>query len=932
MSGYLNEFPTGWFWNNNLWWGRELNEHTTISRGAGLELPDVRTADASFLINLRQQTLNLLSCLGDNNALQVQWTVGDDYYDDLARFDRITATSPGMTRWCNDRRAKRTELYRRKIALGLLRREQVHIYLAERCHNLKGAEMKNLAACQSYLESIAATLNAQLHTMEMNFPVANWRLHDDAGHYEHIARFLNPSLDQAISAKEAFTPDGLDTSRSIRANCMASSVCPFAYGRGENAGTGLQYDGMFHALFVLTRLPSSTRPGMMLGLLSANSRHCSITQNIQPIPIAPEMEKLRAEITELNRSLGDTKSTGVDRMILDKRNRIDALQSSLVVPFKVLTVVRVWDDSPDKLVARALATKTALQKLNGIGVHEVNDPARARHIFLETLPGNLGGNYRDWDKYIENRNLADMLPLTSTFTGHIPEAQALLDTDSGSIAGIRFWAGADLTPQATTVTGQSGAGKTSLVIELLSQIEHEIDYIYLQEEGMALATYAIIRGIPSIGLKESSEYTLNPFDTFGLPYSSANISTVTKTAMKLLGVSRDEDKNKERENIISLYAGILFERTAQVYKDRDENRWADLTRMTMACDKLRKRNDDVIDGYNNLKALRGARPDEAKALEATFNDEQITTYQTSVSSQALLNQMVFTQLKPDDETYPTWSEFCSLMTGGREKSHKRGRMGDEMDTIVTALRAGKRAGGTLGGLIDGVTNVPLFGKGLHFDTSYLSEGMLKEVAGFLFPEMVRKHVMTMPRSALKLMFLDELRRLLLIPGSERFVHEMLAQLRKYRACFIGAFQSPSQIDDISPALSAVLMGQCKQHFLLRQSELGEIEKIARSIGLPPSAQRAIFQHPLIEHQPKAKACYFTLFANEGDGKTTCGTVRAEVDAETLYVATSSGEVFDRKMEVLDSYDDPVQGVYEEVARARREKEAEKQRKEAGVPA
>jgi len=32
-------------------------------------------------------------------------------------------------------------------------------------------------------------------------------------------------------------------------------------------------------------------------------------------------------------------------------------------------------------------------------------------------------------------------------------------------------------------------------------------------------------------------------------------------------------------------------------------------------------------------------------------------------------------------------------------------------------------------------------------------------------------------------------------------------MRKYRCVFIGAFQEPSQIDDIDPALTDLLLGQ-----------------------------------------------------------------------------------------------------------------------------
>jgi hypothetical protein len=165
------------------------------------------------------------------------------------------------------------------------------------------------------------------------------------------------------------------------------------------------------------------------------------------------------------------------------------------------------------------------------------------------------------------------------------------------------------------------------------------------------------------------------------------------------------------------------------------------------------------------------------------------------------------------------------------------------------------------------------------------------------------------------MLLDELRRILLIPGATEFIKELLAQMRKYRCVFIGAFQEPSQIDDIDPALTDLLLGQCKQYFLMRQNNADQVGRIARVIGLPGVAQRAILQHPLVEHQAGGRrASYFTYFSREG-AAPVCGTVRVEVDPAMLYVAESSGAVFDGRMAALGRYPSVHEGVLAESRKA-----------------
>lgn len=922
MPKFLFDFPPGYFWDDHLWWGRELNHATTIARGAAIEVPALLTADARLKISLREQNNFLLSSITDSNALQVNWTVQDDYHTDLDKFDAVT-NEPTVERWPRDIRNYRSGAYRRALAEGALRRERVRFYVAQRCTDLSGQELKSLAAQEQYLRGVARGLDARLSIMQSSYSIGRWTMFDTAAHAKHLREVLNPSLAREIAAGIAM--QGVEEKYSIRANCLRGEFLPFQYGLGEHMGEGLLFDGHYHAFFIVTRNPAQTTPGMMLGLLAANESNCSITQNIYPMEVDEEIERLRDSIAELAMHATNAKAAGVSDEMKQMRARISSLLSSKVIPFKVLTVIRVWADTSEKLAARAFSTKSALAKLNGMGVHQVNDPVRARHIFLETLPGNLGTDYREWDKYTENVNLADLLPVSATFTGHLEEAEILFDSCDpreqersntiGGIVGIRFFA-KDGTPQSTAVTGVTGSGKTSALIECMTQIQHDVGYMYIQEEGMALAAYATIRNIPSLILKTSSDYTLNPFDTFGLPIDSGTFDTVARVGMKLVGLSKDDDRNKRRANLIGKYASVLAKEVAEDYKDKDEQRWERLARKTMAVEAVRAPQDDFLDGFKRFRDLGRTNKDQQDDLLSSFSEEDIIKFQTTSTTRGLVESMVFTELAPDE--YPQWSTFVNVLSSGRLSNHKLGLVADELNFLEADISQGCRRGGLLGGLIDGPTNVPMFGEGLHVDTSCLGDGILKEVAGFIFPEMARKHIMGLPRSVKKIMLMDELRRLLLIPGACEFIKEILAQLRKYRACFIGAFQSPSQIDEIDPALSAMLMGQCKQHFLFRQNDSSEMAKIAAAIRLPEVAQRAILSHPLLEHQRRGKAAYFTLFSDEGNGKSTCGTVRVSVGKASLYVATSNGDIFDKKAEALRKYKDPVDGVYAEIERSDRE--------------
>jgi hypothetical protein len=896
-------FPVGWFEGDVLWWGRALDANACLSRGARVEVPDLRSADNRTILDLRRQNLCVLAAAGASTALQVQWTVEDDFEGPLGAYaSRKAAASP----WCRRTCAVRRAFYERRIAEGSLRRERVNVYAGRRCDGLTGRDVASVAACEAYLRQASSALDSQLQMLAMVHPLGRWEPMDAAAHALHLRKFLNPSLARVHSAGR---PDP-DAARSIRANCLRSDLDAFSSGRGGARGTLLYFDGNYHALFVMRELPRGTRPGMLVPVLDAVNRSASITLSLRPLPVAGEIERLRREIDELSAFLADRRAAGVENDIRLRHGRIDSLLSSVTIPFNMLFVVRVWADTEEGIAARSLAMRTALQGIDGAEFMQVNNAAQARHLFYETLPGYLGGTYRGWDIYVENHNLADLMPVSSTFTGHLEEAQALYDSPGRSVVGIRLVT-RNGTPQHSVVVGVNGSGKSALLIDLMSQTDCDWAYRFYQEEGMAFVTQAQLCGMRSLVLRESGEATLNPFDTHGLPLTSATVARVVRTCMKLVGVSRDEDRNKRREGLIGEYVRCHFEDCAQDWRNAGEERWRSLARRALAAERLRSGDDDFLDGCLALAELERSAPGRAAEHLASAPEEDVLRHSLLPQGRANLDSLVFSLFRAED--YPRFDGLVALMRHGRLSHHRSAGVAAELDFLSSELAKGLRSGGVVGGFIDGPTNVEVRGAGLHLDTSRLPEGTLKELAGFVVFDHVRQHILTLPRAASKVMLLDELRRILLIPGATEFVKELLAQMRKYRCVFIGAFQEPSQIDDIDPTLTDLLLGQCKQYFLMRQNNADQVARIARVVGLPGAAQRAIVQHPLVEHQPGSRrASYFTYFSREASAPV-CGTVRVEVDPAMLYVAESSGAVFDRRMRALGKYPSVYEGVLAESA-------------------
>jgi hypothetical protein len=898
-------FPVGWFEGGMLWWGAALDAQTCLSKGAQVEVPDLRSADTRTIMDLRRQNTSLLAALGGSAALQVQWTVEDDYE---AALDDYAARKGSASPWCRRTCAVRRSFYGQRIQEGSLRRERVNLYLGRRCEGLTGRDVQSVAACDAFLGQTASGLESQLRMLAMVHPLGRWSPMADSEHARHMRKYLNPSLARLHAEGPRGEEADIDASRSIRANCLRSDLDAFTSGRGTARGSLLHFDGNYHAVFVMRELPRGTRPGMLIPVMDAVNRGAAITLAIRPLAVSREIDRLRKEIDELSAFLSDRRAAGVENDIRLRHGRIDSLLSSATIPFKLLFIVRVWADTEDGIAAKSLAMRTALQGIDGAEFMQVNNAAQARHLFYETLPGNLGGTYRGWDIYVENHNLADLMPVSSTFTGHLDGAQALYDSPGRSVVGLRLVT-PNGTPQHSVVIGVNGSGKSAFLMDLMSQTDCEWTYRFYQEEGLAFVTQAQLCGMRSLILRESGDQTLNPFDTHGLPLTSSTMARVVRTCMKLVGLSRDEDRNRRREGLIGEYVRSHFEDCALDWKNANEALWRHLARRAVATEKMRSGDDDFQDGYLALVDLENRDPARAAELVGAAGEEEILRHSISPQGRAAVESLVFTRFGAVD--YPRFDGLVALMRHGRLPHHRSAGVASELDFLSSELAKGLRSGGVVGGFLDGPTNVDVRGAGLHLDTSRLPDGTLKELAGFVVFDHVRQHILTLPRAASKVMLLDELRRILLIPGATEFVKELLAQMRKYRCVFIGAFQEPSQIDDIDPSLTDLLLGQCKQYFLMRQNNADQVARIARVVGLPGAAQRAILQHPLVEHQSGArKASYFTYFSRES-ATPSCGTVRVEVDPAMLYVAESSGEVFDRRTKALAGYPSVFEGVIAE---------------------
>ena len=105
--------------------------------------------------------------------------------------------------------------------------------------------------------------------------------------------------------------------------------------------------------------------------------------------------------------------------LVAKQEKVAELQQGKVIPLNALFVVRLWHRKPDQLAARCASLKNAFISMGGAVVHHATVPENARQLFYHTWPGWTFGTYRAFDLPAEDSYLADLIPCSATFTGHL---------------------------------------------------------------------------------------------------------------------------------------------------------------------------------------------------------------------------------------------------------------------------------------------------------------------------------------------------------------------------------------------------------------------------------------------------------------------------------------------------------------------------------
>lgn len=868
---------------------RGLQRGGAIGKGYSVEMPDTENTDASWLMGLEDNLRVLLRMIRPELRLQVAWSVDSDYRKELEAYRQNTELLP-CDKWALRSREERYQRYDQKIKNHQLRREHLEFYFTSR---IQGRSMGG--GRQYYDELLKAATREQSELEEalrQGLGSLGGRITpmSNMDHFQALYRYFNPSAFE----NEALNLDDLyDPTKSVCEMCFNSDAAPVKLGAST-----FKMDGFYQGVCVMKTLPKFTYIGMMRLLTQLDILDYQIVLNIEAGDVEKDRIKTESTVARLERG---KITPSIEATLIKLRTRIRRLTTNEVVPYRMHMLVRVWDRDEATCSSKLSAIKNSMLKLGGAQPYEPTLPTSVRNYWQLCMPGWSWANYNDFKLYVEDVNLADLMPISSTPTGDLEDAEAIYDGPRGALVGCVTFVGKKgaQRPEHGIMFGASGAGKSVFTIDLLTQTAPYFDYTAIVEEGLSYNLFTRLHGCEPIIVRPNGNLTFNYFDTRGLPLSPDQLGDATAVAHLMAGPPPDTDKDRIRQALLAKQIERLYIDQFETWASRTPDLRVEAARRVGIADEWRKHKmpqgtvlpDAWMDFWNAHQEGDNFAND---LFETEADGSRMEDFLNDPGNQWDLMSMAYTLMKPED--MPTHSQFVELLN---LESRQR-RAHDDLGLLRMLLEPWSRTG-RYGAIMDGVNNVNLKGKVAHFELSYIPESAkeLKTVAAFLITNDLRKEIMSRPRSTRKRVILEELSAFLAMPDGDRITREYYERMRKYSCWVFSIIQQFQRIKD-HPVRSSVV-GNSRVMFMLKQPDKKDVESMSEGFRIPSVTKNQVTAFPdpsEMKSDPYASFVYY----HEATGRPRIAIGRHQASKEMILASATSGEAFEQQNQELKEYD------------------------------
>jgi len=841
----------------------------------------------------------LLVTLGRQYELQYQWHVDDDYSGALYPYQQesLDAQAAGrLTRWAEVARVGRLERAYRLMERRQLRMQHLELYVVTKIPMPRKVCRETV---YPLLESVDREMQIVLSTLTQAFHGGSVVRMTNEDLYLACLRHLNPSLRHGFLAgrDRQVLMDGFAPELSIQENCWRSEALGVP-GRGDKAekeGIAFYLDGFYYNLFSLTRWPNHAYVGVTDYLTEQAILDYSITVKVLPIATDPEIRAREKLIQRLAGEAAEGSRRSVQTALSKNVKTVDDLAAGALFPFMVGYTVMVWADTRDELNAKSVILKRAIQNMGSAQCYQTYAKGAARRLFFETWPGWTGGTYTYRDLYATQDYLAALLPISATFTGRLDGCQAIYDGSSRNLVGIKLFEG--LTPLHSCVFGITRGGKSNFVIDLISQVAMYLGYVVIVEEGNSYGTFTRAMGCKTILISPETDLTINPLDTLGAPLTSTHLSGVTTLAFAMVGASGDQQLDAHRQSLLSHYITLLYDDFFESWKQANEERFLDLAREAVALRGLQaqmpKGRRTALEAFAHWQELAAAQDPRVDELFDAVTKEEALAFSHEAATEGLVRNLAFSKLASAE--FPTLSSLVELMQAGGARAHHADEV-LRMSDLLAAWTSQRENGG----LFDGHTNVALYDAVAHFELDPGCNDRMKQLAAFSVANYARQRVITLPRRVKKLVVFEELARFVSIPGGDKVAAETYAQLGKFSCAVMSITQVYGQFRHLP--IKSTILGNSRNFFILPLREQEDLNDLGDEIGLPLGTREIIRQAPMPDELPSGSRYGSVNYYSTGGEAPVNGMIHNHVTPEMMYVASSSGDVHDRREEELAGYE------------------------------
>jgi len=890
--------PNGWITHDLLLWN-ELDRRGFVSAGFVLDVPDLRHASNRALDSFYESVRQFLHTLEESTHAQIRWSVDSNYRDTLIAYKTMTDERCEPDCWVAITRNERFNRYWQAMQAGQLRREKLVLFLAKRIAvNPPAAAGKTVlgAHYQRLLSQYKEAFDQHGRVIASLFEPHGCRVTamSTKDLFRYYAVFFNPSY----LRRDNYDPIGqFREQETLHQNCWHQGVQA-----GKNFG--FYTDGFYHNLILLKRRPQRTRRGIFWALTSLPFLDYAITVNLYPQNVRREINKAEKS---LERVRGDYVAEHKHSLLTSKEvkeQRIKELTQGDVVPIYYDFVVHVWDATEEGLISKTRQIEIAFGQMEDAQcwTSNVSSAATTKNMWFQTWPGWLWGKYTHHADDGLDEWLADLLPFSSTFTGHLEGTEALYDGSNHNLIGVRNFL--SNTPQLAVLLGMTRAGKSAFMCDLLSQTEPYYDFTLIVEEGLSYGIWTQAQGATPIVIQPDGDLTLNYLDTQGAPLTNLQITTAAALVAKMMGYPADEDKRNLRLAQITQYVEQLYSDRFDEWICEETSRLDTVARHAMATLNYKAAHLPLSATFLEawIELRHAASDDERQTLIHRPMPEEVSRFVKSPETERYVRNAAFAFFQAED--YPTHDMLQQMMLVAPFAEHDRSEI-NHMATLLTPWNEQR--------LVCGHSTLSITGKLAHFDLTYIPESNkpLKELAGFLIANYGRQHIISLPRGKRKRVIFEEVARTLDIAGGEQLVSEFYAQLSKFSTWIISIVQQYSRFQ--RSGIRPIVFGNAKQFFFTRMNDRRDIEDIAKDIDLSETTREAISRYPLPEHLPPQNKYAALTYYHLDVQQARCGTIHNRVSKGMLFCSSSTGEDFDERSRKLRNHQDIVHGILSEAA-------------------